>query len=666
MLAIAQEAKSRGHQVAIFCGAWESEKPKSIDVILVKSESWFGGDHSGDVKSFVSNFENIYQRNNFDLLIGFNKMPNLDVYFAGDSCFAQKAYEERNWLYRLTPRAQLYLNYEKAVFGNESKTHILSIADIERKCFARYYATARSRFHRLPPGISRAQFHCQDSQSARKKIRDELGIDDDTNVILCLGSGFKTKGLDRSIAAFAMLQNKSVSKKNILVVVGADSARRYVAQAQRLGVSKQVVFLGGRSDVADILQAADVLLHPAYRELAGNVILEAMLAGKPVVTTDVCGFAHYVVEHNMGVVIAAPYSSEQIVTALHKVLQINASLWQHNAQEFARTTDVSTRQARALDVLEKISQQKQSPTLDQAPSEWVQESEQQVIVLRDELITQWAQQNVLGLVQKLSGPVAREFADRQTLRFELGGNAYYRKLHRGVGWREIIKNLVQLRWPILGAKNEWLALNKLNALGIPTLEPVAYGEQKKSFAKKISFIVTRELAGVIQLDHYFQQHSINSKEKIMLLCKVAEIARELHAAGINHRDFYLCHFMLDLESVTQWSQGGPEPKIVIVDLHRAQMRHHVPMRWLIKDLSGLYFSSFDLGFTRYDYLRFLRTYWQLPLRTLFATHLPLLSAIAQRVLKTYKRDFGAAPVGVAPIGAAPSLSLQLNNVRKAK
>jgi UDP-glucose:(heptosyl)LPS alpha-1,3-glucosyltransferase len=666
MLSMAQEARVRGHQVTVFCGEWEGDKPKDIEVVIVESRSWFGNVKSNhlknnNVKSFVHNFEQIYQSNNFDLLIGFNKMPNLDVYFAGDSCFAQKAYEERNWLYRLTPRARLYLHYEKAVFDSLSKTHILSIADAECKCFARYYGTVKSRFHTLPPGISRAQFFCQEPLLARKKIRTELGVDDHTKIILCLGSGFKTKGLDRSIAAFSQLQNGSVSNY-ALIVVGADSLRRYAAQAQRLGVGKQVIFLGGRKDIADILQAADVLFHPAYRELAGNVILEAMLAGKPVITTDVCGFAHYVAEHNMGLVISAPYSLEQIVTALHKVLQINASLWQSRAQEFAATADVFSRQVQALNTLEKIVEQKRSPTLSEVASEWVEESTQQIVILRDELIKQWAQQNVLSEVQKLSGSVAREFADRQTLRFELAGNAYYRKLHRGVGWREIVKNLIQLRWPILGAKNEWLALNKLRALSIPTLEPVAYGEHKKSIAKKISFIVTRELAGVVQLDHYFQQHSIDFKEKLVLLRKVAEIARALHSAGINHRDFYLCHFMLDLESIAQWRQGGVEPKIYIVDLHRAQLRHEVPRRWQIKDLSGLYFSSFNLGFTRYDYLRFMRTYWQLPLRTLFATDMPLLKAIEYRAIKTYKRDFGVAPIGVTAIRALASS--QMNNVRK--
>lgn len=634
MLAMALEAESRGHQVSIFCGEWRGAKPANIRVELINAAGVFA---RNDVKIFVQNFSKSFQRKNFDALIGFNKMPGLDVYFAGDSCFAQKAYAERSLFYRLTPRSRLYLNYEQSVFGTAAKTHILSIAATEQKYFARYYATAPERFHTLPPGISRAQYQCENPSAANQKIRRELGVGDDTKIVLCLGSGFRTKGLDRSIAIFADTQAQ-LSAHLLLVVVGVDKARPYIVQAEQLGISSQVVFLGGRSDIADILQAADLLLHPAHRELAGNVILEAMLAGKPVITTDVCGFAHYVSEQRMGTVVTAPYDLQQFVRAMVQILSDDSVRWQASAQQFALTADVFSRHSRALDVIEKLFSEPQI-----AISEWIDETIEYTIILRDELIGLWRGCAIFAEVHALSGTIARELADRQTLRFELDGQGYYRKLHRGVGWQEIIKNLLQLRLPVLGAKNEWLALNKLHALAIPSLTPVAYGEQKATAASKKSFLVTRELSGVVQLDHYFQHQSVAFKEKIILVREVAEIARELHGAGINHRDFYLCHFMLNLESVAQGQQQNVKPYLYIVDLHRAQIRQQVPRRWLVKDLSGLYFSSLNLGFTRYDYYRFLRSYWRRPLRDILQQHAALLNAVTVRAVKTYKRDFGVVP-----------------------
>lgn len=55
------------------------------------------------------------------------------------------------------------------------------------------------------------------------------------------------------------------------------------------------------------MAAADLLLHPAYREAAGIVLLEAITAGLPVLTTAVCGYAHYIVDANCGEAITEPF-----------------------------------------------------------------------------------------------------------------------------------------------------------------------------------------------------------------------------------------------------------------------------------------------------------------------------------------------------------------------
>ena len=65
---------------------------------------------------------------------------------------------------------------------------------------------------------------------------------------------------------------------------------------------------------------------------------------------------------------------------------------------------------------------------------------------------------------RLNGECFRELANRRTLRFELAGRRYFLKAHYGVGWREILKNLLQFRLPVLGARNEWRAMQRLQAL----------------------------------------------------------------------------------------------------------------------------------------------------------------------------------------------------------
>lgn len=634
MLAIAQTAQACGHQVIIFCSDWQGEKIPGIDVVELKGSGFF---NIAGVKNFVTAFRKEFQQTQFDLLVGFNKMPGLDVYFAGDSCFAHKACSERNWLYRLAPRSSLYLAYERAVFSDASATQILSLVASEQKQFVRYYATPPERFHALPPGISAAHLACSNPHAARMALCHELGLSLDTKIILCLGSGYKTKGVDISISAFVEL-TKITSDKIALVIVGKDDPYTYRQQAARAGIEQQVFFLGPRSPVGDLLHAADVLLHPARKELAGNVILEAMLCGVPVVASEHCGYAHYVTEQKMGELIPANESSIAVAELVAATLAVDADVWRKRGELFARTSDVFSRPEVAVAALEKIAGAKKKSA---EPALQAQVSADPVVILRDELIEAWKDQDVFSLMENMQGKIAREMKDRQTLRFELNDQGYYRKWHRGVGWQEIIKNWLQLRSPVLGASNEWHALNKLRALNVPSLIPLAYGVRGKNPARQQSFIVTRELTDVIQLDHFFERHSVSVKAKHRILTRLAVIAREFHAAGINHRDFYLCHFMLKAQFVGDQNLA---PELYLVDLHRAQLRSQVPERWLVKDLGGLLFSSLNLPFTRRDYLRFIRVYFAQELRTVLVEQKHRLEKISARARATYKREFGHEPL----------------------
>jgi UDP-glucose:(heptosyl)LPS alpha-1,3-glucosyltransferase len=195
----------------------------------------------------------------------------------------------------------------------------------------------------------------------------------------------------------------------------------------------------------------------------------------------------------------------------------------------------------------------------------------------------------------------------------------------------------------LGAQNEWDALNRLQALQIPSLIPLAYGKRGTNPARQESFIVTRELEGVVQLDHYFERQSPSVQQKRAIIQRLAELARDFHGAGINHRDFYLCHFMLNPLSLSTLPAGKIAPQLYLMDLHRAQCRAQVPMRWLVKDLGGLFFSCLNLSFNRRDIYRFMRVYFGQSLRELLVEHSLLLKQTKQRAVRTYTRDFGHAP-----------------------
>jgi heptose I phosphotransferase len=272
-----------------------------------------------------------------------------------------------------------------------------------------------------------------------------------------------------------------------------------------------------------------------------------------------------------------------------------------------------------------------------------------IVWLREELANAWRGRNPFAAAKALQGTVYRDKEGRRTLRCEIDGRGYFLKLHQGVGWSEIFKNLVQGRPPVLGASNEYHAIRALEQLGLDTLVVAGYGRRGLNPATQLSFLITDELTDIESLEDFcarWPQQPPSFALKRKLIERVATIARQLHAAGINHRDFYLCHFLLDTRTPVD-AQTITTNRLYLMDLHRAQLRAQVPPRWLIKDLGGLYYSALDIGLTRRDIYRFMRSYRETTLRELFTNETPFWRQVAARARQIYVRDNRREPTGSA-------------------
>lgn len=214
----------------------------------------------------------------------------------------------------------------------------------------------------------------------------------------------------------------------------------------------------------------------------------------------------------------------------------------------------------------------------------------------------WQNSDPFEEVFKLEGEVFRNVKNRKTFRIEVEGKGFFVKIHRGVGWKEIFKNLLQFKLPVTGAANEYNALKKLKALNIPTMESAAFGERNSNPAAKESFLITRELTDVATLEDWGAENPV-SPLRSRLIRATALSSGAMHRAGINHRDCYICHYMLDKNTTEQFI-----PTLYVIDLHRAQIRDKVPYRYWVKDVAGLLFSAWSAHLTRKEALRFVRTY----------------------------------------------------------
>ena len=239
-------------------------------------------------------------------------------------------------------------------------------------------------------------------------------------------------------------------------------------------------------------------------------------------------------------------------------------------------------------------------------------------------------------VAELSGEEFRHVKTRRTFRVELEGKGFFVKRHLGVGWGEIFKNWLMFKAPVLGALNEFRALKRLHELKVPTMTPAACGCRGKDPAKLESFLITEELSDMIDLETLtktWKDAPPPSKLRKDLIRAVAESAGKMHRGGINHRDCYICHYL------TPKSEAEFGKKVYVIDLHRAQMRRKVPKRYLVKDLAGLCFSSFDAGLSKREALRFIRLYAQRPLREELEERAVFWRDVLDAARKLYHKEF---------------------------
>ncbi len=270
-----------------------------------------------------------------------------------------------------------------------------------------------------------------------------------------------------------------------------------------------------------------------------------------------------------------------------------------------------------------------------------------MIYIREDLRPLFSGEHQVADFLRIDGEVFKEFPTRRTLKFQRNGRDFFIKSHWGLGWKEIIRRLLSLRIPVVSARTEWRAILALEAIGLSTMKIAAYGEDGTNPATRKSFIATEALSDTRSLEKWapsFMQAE-DTKEKITLkralIKKMAQISRHLHTNGINHRDFYLCHFLLDISGGT--TPLPEEIKLYLIDLHRVQVRRHVPQRWVVKDIAGLFFSSMDLGLTARDMFRFMKIYSGKPLRVTLQSDRRFWTKVYYRALHLYNRQTGAQP-----------------------
>lgn len=368
MLRTATRLAQAGHSVDIFTMSWDGQMPEAhpqqgnINVHVMPGSGWFNFQKYQD---FIRQAQvRIAREFSFDLVVGYNRMGGLDVYFAADPCFIERAHKQRNWLYRLMPRYRWFQQIEEVIFSPNASTQMLMVDMAEKTVFQRWYHTQDERFHYIPPYLSAERLQLQCREEMRAYLRNAFNLPQETKIALLVGSGFYMKGLDRAVQALASLPAEM--RQNFrLIAIGQDKPDPFIKMARKLGVSDHLIISRGRPDIPQLMQGADFYLHPAYRENTGLVILEAMASGLPVLATASCGYAVHVQAADAGRVVAVPFEQAALDRELKNIVSLvladDAQLetWRQHGLQHARKLMAENDGGAEAAIMQRIAARKQ-------------------------------------------------------------------------------------------------------------------------------------------------------------------------------------------------------------------------------------------------------------------------------------------------------------------
>lgn len=223
--------------------------------------------------------------------------------------------------------------------------------------------------------------------------------------------------------------------------------------------------------------------------------------------------------------------------------------------------------------------------------------------------------NFESVMKSRSGRLLRTLSDRENWRLELdrggsGRQGMYLKKHRIRSWGHWLRAKLGAGPGATPGRVEALNVERLERLGIAAMRLVAYGEWLRHDGVAESFVMTEELAGYVQLDHFLRQRfePVEGQTTLArnprldrLIAAVAAVAGRFHREGFNHRDLYCCHFF-----IREASRG--RFLVNLIDLQRVERRRWLRRRWVVKDLAQLAYSAPRERITRTHRLAFVKQY----------------------------------------------------------
>ena len=288
-LRTAEGLRDLGHEVHLFCAEFRTQPPAGVVAHRVAVPPL---GRSARLLGFAFLGPRAIVRQGCDISVSFGRMARQDVLRSGGGShrvFLEKMKAGENRWRRAWHNVSLYhrsvLAVERLQFRPEGYKKILAVSGEVKREITTTYSVPEAKVAVIYNGVDDERFHPRHRDGAPAAIKRQWKIPADAPLALFVGSGFQRKGLDRLLRVWGMGRLSGV----YLLVVGDDAQiARYRLRAER-ECAGRIIFAGLTENVENYFAAADIFLLPAFQEAFGNVVLEALASGLPVLVSRQVG-----------------------------------------------------------------------------------------------------------------------------------------------------------------------------------------------------------------------------------------------------------------------------------------------------------------------------------------------------------------------------------------
>jgi len=314
----------RGHK--IFVAAINAEDDGFSEQIIVKTP-----DFPRFAREFVfaRSVLKLKNRAQFDRMIGFRHVLGADLFQPHEGLFidsikgALRPYSSYSiiklllFLKKLLSLKNLFFLYaDRALFKKNPDLKVAALSIMTANSINERHGTRKITV--IPNGVDTTRFNPDLRKRYRVAIRETYAVPHDVPLLLFAAHNFKLKGLRQGLEGMAKYIKRG--KNCMLLVAGKGKKKQYRSIIEKLGLTEKVIFAGSVNDMAPLLGAADLLLHPTFYDPCSLVVLEALGIGTPVVTTKYNGASELLAGHGAGIVLNDPRKTNEIADALELIL----------------------------------------------------------------------------------------------------------------------------------------------------------------------------------------------------------------------------------------------------------------------------------------------------------------------------------------------------------